>query len=74
MLDEEVGGEVVGKGTRVLVVASEVDEAFCAGADLKERRGMGGEEYVYCVSIRVSCFGFLCCRNRWERLCVGCIG
>lgn len=31
---------------RVLVVASEVDGAFCAGADLKERRDMSQDEYV----------------------------
>jgi len=46
-----VRGEVVGEGTRVLVLASEVDEAFCAGADLKERRGMSGDEYVSIISI-----------------------
>lgn len=39
-------GGVIGAGTRVLIVASELDECFCAGADLKERRGMSGEEYV----------------------------
>lgn len=27
-------------GTRVLVLTSELDEAFCAGADLKERSKM----------------------------------
>ncbi|KAL2014200.1 hypothetical protein VTN00DRAFT_1725 [Thermoascus crustaceus] len=30
--------------TRVLIVASNVNEAFCAGADLKERVGMSKEE------------------------------
>lgn len=44
--DEAAKGEVVGHGTRVLVLASEVDECFCAGADLKERRGMSKEEYA----------------------------
>ena len=44
--DEAAKGEVVGEGTRVLVLASEVDECFCAGADLKERRGMSKEESV----------------------------
>lgn len=39
-------GAVIGAGTRVLIVASEVDECFCAGADLKERMGMNSEEYV----------------------------
>ena len=43
---EAAKGEVVGEGTRVLVLASEVDECFCAGADLKERRGMSKEESV----------------------------
>lgn len=33
-----------GWGTRVLVLVSEIDGCFCAGADLKERRGMGVEE------------------------------
>lgn len=32
--------------TRALVLASNVDAAFCAGADLKERKGMTKEEYV----------------------------
>jgi methylglutaconyl-CoA hydratase len=32
--------------TRALIVASEVDSCFCAGADLKERAGMTGDEYV----------------------------
>jgi methylglutaconyl-CoA hydratase len=31
--------------TRALVLASNVDAAFCAGADLKERKGMTKEEY-----------------------------
>ncbi|KAK5173197.1 uncharacterized protein LTR77_003319 [Saxophila tyrrhenica] len=34
-----------GKGsTRALILASESDDAFCAGADLKERKGMNQEE------------------------------
>ena len=34
-----------GKGTtRALILASEVENAFCAGADLKERKGMSQEE------------------------------
>lgn len=32
--------------TRALVLASAVDTCFCAGADLKERRGFTPEEYV----------------------------
>lgn len=39
------GATVVGQGTtRVLIVASELDECFCAGADLKERMGMSKQE------------------------------
>lgn len=42
---DEVGS---GKGqqgqVRCLVLASELDNVFCSGADLKERRGMGREE------------------------------
>lgn len=32
--------------TRALVIGSNVDSAFCAGADLKERAGMSREEYA----------------------------
>lgn len=32
-------------GTRALVLASESDDAFCAGADLKERVAMTRDEY-----------------------------
>jgi methylglutaconyl-CoA hydratase len=36
-----------GKGsTRALILASETDNSFCSGADLKERKGMSQEEYV----------------------------
>lgn len=31
-------------GIRALVIASNSDNAFCAGADLRERRGMGMDE------------------------------
>lgn len=37
--------------TRALILASEVDSCFCAGADLKERAGMTGDEYVPFCSI-----------------------
>ena len=40
-------GGAIGEGTRVLILASEVDECFCAGADLKERKGMSIEEYIH---------------------------
>jgi len=32
--------------TRVLILASDVDSCFCAGADLKERAGFSADEYV----------------------------
>lgn len=32
--------------TRALILASEVDSCFCAGADLKERAGFSAEEYA----------------------------
>ena len=32
--------------TRALILASEVDTSFCAGADLKERAGFTPEEYI----------------------------
>ena len=32
--------------TRALIIASDIDAAFCAGADLKERKGFTREEYV----------------------------
>ena len=41
---EELAAEGGKGGTRVLVIASNVDKAFCAGADLKERRSMSLEE------------------------------
>jgi len=33
--------------TRALIIASEVDSSFCAGADLKERAGFTPEEYAF---------------------------
>lgn len=42
---DEVPSEAGGAGpTRALVLASAVDASFCAGADLKERRGFTPEE------------------------------
>lgn len=32
--------------TRAVILASEVDSCFCAGADLKERKGFTEEEYA----------------------------
>lgn len=42
---EDIHAEGSEGPTRVLVLASEVDSCFCAGADLKERKGMGLDEY-----------------------------
>lgn len=36
----------MGQGIRAIVIGSEVDGVFCAGADLKERKTMTEEEYV----------------------------
>lgn len=33
--------------TRAVVIASAVDTCFCAGADLKERRGFTQKEYIF---------------------------
>jgi methylglutaconyl-CoA hydratase len=41
-----------GRGsTRALILASESDDAFCAGADLKERLTMTQEEYAWQYAI-----------------------
>ncbi|KAF2459416.1 ClpP/crotonase-like domain-containing protein [Lineolata rhizophorae] len=42
--------------TRALVLASDVDGTFCAGADLKERRGMSAEETAAFLSLLRSTF------------------
>lgn len=44
--EERRGMKGRGRGgvTRCLVIASELDNVFCSGADLKERRGMTREE------------------------------
>ncbi len=39
-----VAGEASVGPTRALIIASAVDSSFCAGADLKERRGFTPEE------------------------------
>ena len=43
-IDSLRGHDGTAGGTRVLVLASELDEAFCAGADLKERSRMTIDE------------------------------
>lgn len=42
---DEVQAEGGKGGTRALILASNTDKAFCAGADLRERKGMTQEEY-----------------------------
>lgn len=37
--------------TRAVILASAVDQCFCAGADLKERRGFTPDEYVFSFSV-----------------------
>ncbi|KPI37452.1 Methylglutaconyl-CoA hydratase, mitochondrial [Cyphellophora attinorum] len=41
---DEIKAEGGTGGTRALIIASNVDKAFCAGADLKERRSMSQED------------------------------
>ncbi|KAI4852080.1 ClpP/crotonase [Aureobasidium sp. EXF-8845] len=41
---EEISQEAEDGPTRALILASESDQAFCAGADLKERLTMSGDE------------------------------
>lgn len=55
------GGEVAGtrSPTRALVISSAVDECFCAGADLKERRKFTREEYINFS--HATSLGLLCC-------------
>ena len=40
-------GAALGQGTRAIVIDSAVDDVFCAGADLKERKTMTKEEYGF---------------------------
>jgi hypothetical protein len=47
---EEISQEAEDGPTRALILASESDQAFCAGADLKERLTMSGDEYVVPLS------------------------
>ena len=42
---DEVKAEGKDGATRALVIASNVDKVFCAGADLKERKTMSRDEY-----------------------------
>jgi methylglutaconyl-CoA hydratase len=47
---EEISNEGEDGPTRALILASESDQAFCAGADLKERLTMSGDEWVALTS------------------------
>lgn len=41
---DEIQAKGATGGVRALIIASNSDKAFCAGADLRERRGMSEEE------------------------------
>lgn len=53
------GNEIVAPSqagpTRALVIASAVDSCFCAGADLKERRGFTQQEYATIAQSNYHC-------------------
>ena len=51
----------VSSSTRVLIVSSELDRVFCAGADLKERRSMSDDETTNFLNKLRSTFGSLAC-------------
>ena len=53
---DEVKAEGQNGSTRALVVASNVDKVFCAGADLKERKTMSQAEYIPSESGAKHCF------------------
>lgn len=43
---DEIQAKGATGGIRALIIASNTDKAFCAGADLKERRSMNQDEFV----------------------------
>ena len=43
---DEIQAKGATGGIRALIIASNSDKAFCAGADLRERRNMSQEEFV----------------------------
>ncbi len=51
---DEVHAEGGAGSTRALIIASNTDKAFCAGADLRERKGMTQEEYAFDKSSIIS--------------------
>ncbi|KAH0285391.1 ClpP/crotonase [Aureobasidium namibiae CBS 147.97] len=48
---EEISNEGEDGPTRALILASESDQAFCAGADLKERLTMSGDETKHFLTL-----------------------
>ncbi|CAD0082359.1 unnamed protein product [Aureobasidium vineae] len=48
---EEISNEPEDGPTRALILASESDQAFCAGADLKERLTMSGDETKHFLTL-----------------------
>lgn len=38
---------MLGSGTRAIIIGSELDGVFCAGADLKERNDMTRQQYGF---------------------------
>lgn len=48
---EQLHAEGEKSSTRALILASESDDAFCAGADLKERLGFTDDEYARLVDM-----------------------
>lgn len=48
---EQLHSEGSRSSTRALILASESDDAFCAGADLKERLTFTEQEYAACTTI-----------------------
>lgn len=46
---DDIGAENGAGATRALILASNVDSSFCAGADLKERVGFTKEEYEFLI-------------------------
>ena len=48
---DEEDPPTVGEGCRALIIGSDVNGVFCAGADLKERKSMSAEEYAPALSL-----------------------
>jgi methylglutaconyl-CoA hydratase len=69
----EIKAEGAGGPTRALILASDVDEAFCAGADLKERKTFTPQEYASPAPSQFETATNLlaACRPSW-RTCAAC--